>query len=86
MVPHRKSPRVGDFVPIRINSKVTATSAGLGVFLHLLETASFPLRINDLQIIPAKEGTDDLIVNITVTTVVYSPLVDESKSKSPTKG
>jgi type II secretion system (T2SS) protein M len=41
--------------------------------IYLLETAPTPLRISSLQIAPQREGTDDLTVQVSLSTICLAP-------------
>ncbi len=45
----------------------------ISTLLWSLETATIPVRVNDLQITPRKEGTDDLTLQISVSTLCLPP-------------
>lgn len=49
------------------------TMFSLSRLLHSVETAKIPVRLNDLQIAPRKEGTDDLTMQISVSTLALMP-------------
>ena len=80
-----RAARSGDFTPIRVIAKGSASSAGIGTLLYLIETAPFPMRVNEVRLAPTKDGTDDLVVNFNVTTVVFTP-APEVKPARPAAG
>ncbi len=45
----------------------------LSKLLWSIETANIPVRLNDLQIAPRREGTDDLTLQISVSTLALMP-------------
>ena len=49
------------------------TMLSLSKLLYSIETAKIPVRLNDLQIAPRKEGTDDLTMQISVSTLALMP-------------
>ena len=51
--------------------------------LWRLETASVPLRVNSIQITPRKEGTDDLAVQLSISTICLNP---DAKAPEPRNG
>ncbi len=49
------------------------TMLSLSKLLWSIETATIPVRLNDLQITPRKEGTDDLKMQISLSTLALMP-------------
>lgn len=64
-----------------ISFHVTGTGTMLAIsnLLWSLETATIPVHVNDVQITPRKEGTDDLTLQMTVSTLCLLP----ETSKTP---
>jgi len=50
----------------------TGSMAGLGLLLHRIQTATIPIRVTDLQITSRKEGSDELSVQMKLSTL-YAP-------------
>lgn len=61
----------------------TGGMAQISRFLWHIQTATIPIRINDLQISTRKEGTDDLTLQLGVSTI-YLP--NEKEKESATAG
>ena len=59
----------------------TGTVKQIGNFLYKIQTASIPVRVTDVQVNSKKEGTDDLIIQIGISTVYLAP--DDKNPKSP---
>ena len=49
------------------------TMLSIANLLWSMETATIPVRVNDLQILPRKEGTNDLTLQLTVSTLCLLP-------------
>jgi hypothetical protein len=47
-----------------------------------IETTDLPLQINDLRLSSRKEGMNDLAVQLTVTTIVFSPAPTTKPAKA----
>jgi hypothetical protein len=61
---------------------VTGPLRSVSRLFYAIETASIPLRINEVQIRPQREGTDELTVQVSLSTL--SQLPDSSKSNKTT--
>jgi hypothetical protein len=55
-------------------------------FLMSFETANVPLRIVDLKVAPTKEGTDDLTIQLSISTLCLKPGTDPGASTSASVG
>lgn len=62
---------------ISFHVNCTGSMLGLSKLLYSLETAPIPIRLNDLQITPRREGTDDLTLQMGVSTLAI--LADTAK-------
>jgi hypothetical protein len=51
-------------------------------FLMSFETANVPLRIVDMKVAPAKEGTDDLVIQLSISTLCLKPGADPTVNAS----
>lgn len=51
----------------------TGTTAAVANFLWRLETATIPVRVNEIQVTPKKEGVDDLQLQLSVSTLSMVP-------------
>ena len=83
-----KPDRTTDEAPFQIIS-FHATAAGrtpaLAELLWDIETATIPVRLTDLSVTPAKEGTDQLTVQFGVSTLCQ-PKVDPAKAAAANAG
>jgi Type II secretion system (T2SS), protein M subtype b len=70
-----------------IGYRVTAsgTMRSISRFLWALETASMPIRVTDVRVTPEREGTDDLSVQLGVSTLC-APAADEKPAVKPQVG
>lgn len=68
------------FQIISFHVTATGTMNNLSRLLLALETATIPLRVNDLQIAPKKENTDELTLQMSVSTLSTVP--EDSKPRS----
>ena len=62
-----------DFVKLTYRVTATATMRQVGEFLWLMQTASVPVRITDIQMNSRKDGTDDLAVQLGIATIYRPP-------------
>lgn len=69
------------FAQISVNQTCTGTMSAVAKFLWCLETASIPLRVNEVQLTPRKEGTDDLQLQINVSTLSLIPDADKPDNR-----
>lgn len=70
--PERES-KEQDFQRITMRASLTGSMSQLSKFLFNLKNADIPLRVNDVTITPRREGTDDLSMNILVSTIYIPP-------------
>ena len=77
-----KSQPEGKFLQIGFNLSGIGPLSTISNLLWRLETTNMPLRINDIQIIPRKEGQDDLTFQLTVSTLCRLPDSDKGSDKS----
>jgi hypothetical protein len=59
----------GQFQVISFHVTATGSMATVSRLLWAIETASIPVRVNDVQITPQPEGTDHLSVQLSVSTL-----------------
>ncbi len=71
-----RSTQEGKFQVISFNVTGNGSMASISRLLWSLETASIPVRLNDMQITPRKEGTDDLSVRLSVSALCMPPEAD----------
>jgi hypothetical protein len=64
----------GSFQVISFSVTATGSMPQVSRLLWALETASIPVRVNEVQITPVKEGTDSLQVRISVSSLCQPPL------------
>jgi hypothetical protein len=68
---------------------VRATGAGrmeqIGNFLYRIQTAPFPVRITDLTVTSRKEGTDELSIQLGISTIYMAPSTDADKTNADNK-
>ena len=63
----------GNFQVISFSVTATGSMPQVSRLLWALETASIPVRVNEVQITPVKEGTDSLQVRISVSSLCQPP-------------
>ena len=71
------------FNKIVLRATGSGTMAQVGRFLYRVQTATMPVRITDLQINSAKEGTDELSVTFGIATISPAP---EAEPRNPPGG
>lgn len=54
-------------------------SSAIADLLWQLETAPVPMRINSIQIMPAKEGTDPVTINLSISSLCLAPSQSETR-------
>lgn len=75
--------RSGDFQQIRIQATGNTTTGAFAKLLSQIETATIPMRVNDLRLTSRKEGTDDLSFAMSVSTIVFSPAPPKPAANRP---
>lgn len=70
--PERSEKEKG-FQRITIRASATGTMEQISKFLFRLRTADFPVNVNDLRIVSRRDGTDDLSIDIGVSTIFIPP-------------
>jgi len=63
----------GELREITFQASGTGPMSAVAGFLWRLETSPLPIRVNDLQLGTRKEGTDDLNLQLRVSTLCHSP-------------
>jgi hypothetical protein len=71
--PEQKAQQQGRFQVIVGHFTVNGPLYPISRLLWSTETAGIPLRVNDMQISPRHEGTDDLTVQLTLSTICMVP-------------
>ena len=61
------------FQHVTLRASGTGSMRSVSRFLWRVQTAEIPLRVTDLQVNARKEGADDLLLNVAVSTLVLSP-------------
>jgi hypothetical protein len=79
--PEGQPQREKEFIRTTFRASGTGTMKQIGNFLYKIQTASIPVRVTDLQVNSKKEGTDDLVIQIGISTVYLAP--DDKNPKSP---
>jgi hypothetical protein len=72
----------GQFQVLSYEITGTATTPTLAHLISALETASIPLRVNEVQLSSRPEHSDNLQIRLTVSTLLMPPQADNS-SKTP---
>jgi hypothetical protein len=62
-----------DFQTLTLRASGTGSMRSISRFLYRVQTATIPLRVTDVQISSRKEGTDDLMLTLAVSTLVQMP-------------
>jgi hypothetical protein len=81
-----RATQVGDFQQIRVSATGVSTSARIARLLWSIETADFPMQINELRLSSRKDGVDDLSLQLSVTTIAFSPQPAKVVKKALPKG
>lgn len=56
-----------------IRASITGSMRTISEFMWRVQTADIPIRVVDMQVIANKEGTDDLMLQLTVSTLSLAP-------------
>jgi len=62
-----------DFSKFTFRATAKSNAKQLAAFMYRIQTATIPVRISDLTVTAPKEGTDELQVQIGITTIFLSP-------------
>ena len=68
-----RSEKENDFQRITVRASATGNMSQMSRFLYSLKNADIPLRVSDVQFAARKEGTDDLSLQIGVSTIYIPP-------------
>jgi Type II secretion system (T2SS), protein M subtype b len=63
----------GEFDVISYNVTADGSMHSVSQFLWDLESASIPARVSDIQVTPLQEGSDNLAIRLTISTVCQLP-------------
>jgi hypothetical protein len=72
---------VGDFEVIGFHLTGNGSTPAMGRLLLSFETAGIPVRVDEMTITPRKEGTDDLTIQLTLSTLCLKS-ADDSAAKT----
>jgi hypothetical protein len=72
-----------DFTKITFRANGTGGMAQLGRFLYRLQTAKIPIRVADMTINSRKDGTDDLAIVLSISTIYLDPETEKSQQRPP---
>jgi hypothetical protein len=75
-----RTSEAGPFLIISFHVTGNASMSAIKRMLISFETAKIPVRVNDMQITPRKEGTDDLTIQLSLSTLCLKP--DQIPSKT----
>ena len=75
--------QAGEFQEVRFAVQGSGSMGNLSKLLWSIETSTQPLRILELRMVPRKEGTDDLQVQLSVSTIVYAPPAADKNATRP---
>jgi hypothetical protein len=72
-----------DFTKITYRVNGTGGMAQIGRFLYRVQTAKIPIRVADMTINSRKDGTDDLAIVLSLSTIYLDPEAEKSQQRSP---
>jgi hypothetical protein len=78
-----------DFTKLTYSVNGTGGMAQIGRFLYLIQTAKIPIRVSDLLINSKKDGTDDLAIKLSISTIYLDPSAEQPQQRSgatPSRG
>lgn len=79
--PERTTQEAG-FQVISFHVTANGPMSAVSKLLWSVETPAIPVRVNDLQIAPRKEGTDDLSVQLSISTLCQPPAAAKPAAKT----
>jgi hypothetical protein len=71
---------VNQFVVTPFHISGTGSTPAIARLLSSFETASIPIRIEEMSLTPVKEGTDNLKIELTLSTLSAKPTTDVAKT------
>jgi hypothetical protein len=71
---------VNEFVVTPFHISGLGSTPAIARLLYSFETASIPIRIEELSLTPVKEGTDNLKIELTLSTLSAKPAADAAKT------
>ncbi len=81
-VKRERTEKEKDFNKITFRASGSGGIGQIGRFLHRLQTASIPVRISDMTINSRKDGTDDLGITLSISTIYLAPQADKPAARS----
>ena len=63
----------GDFQRVNMTIQGVGSESNVARWVWAIENSKYPLEIDDILVTPRKEGTDDLMVKMDLTVLVFSP-------------
>jgi hypothetical protein len=66
-----------EFNKFTVRATGTGTMQQIGRFLHRIQTATVPVRVTELTITSRKEGTDDLSIQMAISTIYLASEADK---------
>ena len=69
-----------EFLQTTLRAGGTGSMRSISRFLWRAQTSSIPMRVTDLQVSAVKDGTDELLLNVTVSTLSLAPAPAPTKS------
>jgi hypothetical protein len=76
----------GTFQVVGISASGTGSMPQVARMLASIETAGIPVRVNDMTLTPAKEGTDDLTVRFSLSALCQPPAAPAAKPNGTSNG
>jgi hypothetical protein len=77
-----RSDKEKDFAKFTLRATAKCNMKQLGAFMYRIQIATIPVRITDLTVSTPKEGTDELIVQMGISTIFLSPEPDAKPGPS----
>lgn len=77
------------YLKVTVRFTATGSTASIGRMLYRTENSKLPLRVNEVQITSRREGTDDLQLMMTVTSLCPIPEKKDNKTtvaEAPSRG
>jgi hypothetical protein len=76
-VKRERTEREKDFNKVTFRASGSGGMGQIGRFLYRLQTASIPVRISDMTINSRKDGTDDLAITLSISTIYLAPQAEK---------
>ena len=78
---HLAQDKSSAFQEIAFRASGSGPMASIARMLWHLETAPIPLHVNSVQITPRKEATDDLTVQLSISTICLNPMPEKPQPR-----